>query len=445
MTRTVRSYVSSCATCQRIKPSTQAPPGLLQPHSVPSRPWSHVSMDLITDLPPSLAHDGRTYDSVVTFVCMLTKQAHFVRALKTITSQQLAHVFIDAVLSKKGLPHVMVSDRDPRITAAFWQTLFTSLGSKLNISTSHHPETDGQTENVHRSIEQILRAYVSPLHDDWATWLPIAEFAYNNHVHSSTHQTPFFSNYGFHPLTPASLILPTDPAIDATAASYLDNIRDIQITISRELELSKAQQTVQANRHRRDVTFAIGDRVRLSTDNITLAEHPSSKLQPRYLGPFSITKIISPVSYKLALPSSMARVHPVFHVSRLLPWLENPDTEFPGRPVPEQPIRAARDFVYGDTFEVDSILDCKVDMDPTSRARPKADSLFFRVKWSPPYSDPSHDSWEPLRSVSRLDAFKLFLNSTAWRQFAVTDAYKAFAMKYKSKIPKAVHFVLPQI
>ncbi|GAX84238.1 hypothetical protein CEUSTIGMA_g11661.t1 [Chlamydomonas eustigma] len=240
MTRTVKSYVSSCATCQRIKPSTQLPPGLLQPHAVPVRPWSHVSMDLITDLPKSQCHDTLSYDSIVTFVDMLTKQAIFVRANKSITSQQLAHVFIDHVFSKHGLPSVIVSDRDPRITSEFWQTLFTQLGSKLNLSTAHHPQTDGQTEITHRTIEQILRAYVSPQHNDWATWLPLAEFAYNSHVHSSTQQTPFLANYGFHPTTPSSLLLPPD-SINPDATSFLDNLRNVQDRIRHQLDLAKAR------------------------------------------------------------------------------------------------------------------------------------------------------------------------------------------------------------
>jgi AraC-like DNA-binding protein len=259
-------------------------------------------MDLITDLPPSKCHDGNTYDSIVTFVCMLTKQAHFVRANKSITSAQLAHVFLDHVFSKHGLPQLIVSDRDTRITSEFWTTLFQSLGSKLNLSSAHHPQTDGQTENAHRTIEQILRAYVSPLHDDWTKWLSIAEFAYNSHVHSSTLTSPFYANYGFNPSAPPSLV--TNPG-NAAAAQYLENIRDIQAAIFRELDLAKARQAEQADRHRREIIFKIGDRVRLSSDFISLAEYPSSKLRPRFLGPFTIDKIISPVSYRLEfIPSS---------------------------------------------------------------------------------------------------------------------------------------------
>ena len=217
MTRTVRSYVASCATCQRTKASTQPTPGLLQPHAIPSRPWSHVSLDLITDLPKSTAPDGQTYDSIATFVDMLTKQAFFVRTNKTVTSTQFAHMFLDHVIAKRGLPSVLVSDRDPRITSDFWQTLFKALGSKLNMSTAHHPQTDGQTEVTHRTIEQILRAYVSPTHDDWSAWLPVAEFAYNNAVSASTRQTPFYANFGYHPTAPPSLV--TSPS-DRDAARY---------------------------------------------------------------------------------------------------------------------------------------------------------------------------------------------------------------------------------
>ena len=438
MTRTIRAYVSSCATCQRIKSSTQPTPGLLQPHAIPSRPWSHVSLDLITDLPKSQAPDGHTYDSIATFVDMLTKQAFFVRTNKTISSTQFAHLFLDHVISKRGLPSVLVSDRDPRITSEFWQTLFTALGSKLNMSTAHHPQTDGQTEVTHRTIEQILRAYVSPQQDDWSAWLPVAEFAYNNSISAATRQTPFYANFGYHPTAPPSLL---NPPADPDAARYLEALRDVQLTITRELELAKAQATEQANRHRRPLTFNIGDRVRLSSDFLTLADYPSSKLRPRYLGPFTVTAIVSPVSYRLALPESM-KLHPVFHVSRLLPWHASDDAEFPGRSTPDQPIRSARDYIHGDAYVVDKLLDVKIDKNPASRSRPPATCLLFKVKWAAPYHADEHDSWEPLSALTRLDALRDFLSSSAWQRFAASDAYKRWASKpaNKRKLPKVVTF-----
>jgi hypothetical protein len=180
--------------------------------------------------------------------------------------------------------------------------------------------------------------------------------------------------------------------------------------------------------------------VRLSSEHITLYDQPSSKLRHRFLGPFKVLQVITPVSYKLDLPASMSRVHPVFHVSRLLPWTDNPETEFPTRLIPAQPIPAARDYVYGDAYEVDKITDVQIKPDPTSRARPKAPCLFFRVKWAPPYQDPSHDSWEPLRNLSRLDAFKAFIHSPAFSQFAASPEYLQFASRFPRKVPLKVTF-----
>jgi hypothetical protein len=439
MTRTVRSYVATCATCQRTKASTQPTPGLLRPHDIPSRPWSHVSLDLITDLPKSTAPDGQTYDSIATFVDLLTKQAFFARTNKTISATQFAHLFIDTVISKRGLPSVIVSDRDPRITSDFWQILFNSLGSRLNMSTAHHPQTDGQTEVTHRTIEQILRAYVSPMHDDWSTWLPMAEFAYNNAVHTATRQTPFFANFGYHPTIPSSHLSPSDP----DAARYLDALRDAQASIARELEFAKAQAAEFANRHRRPLTFSVGDRVRLSTEFITLADYPSSKLRPRYLGPFTVTAVVSPVSYRLALPTSM-KLHPVFHVSLLLPWRANDDAEFPDRPMPEQPLRDARDYIHGESYIVDKLLDVRIDTDPTSTARIPSICLMFKVRWAAPFNAAEHDTWEPMRALTKLDAFREFLRSPAWQRFAASDQYKHWSSlsANKRKLPKVVTFAI---
>ncbi|GIL50641.1 hypothetical protein Vafri_6771 [Volvox africanus] len=195
MSHTVQAYVKFCATCQRTKPSTQTPPGLLQLLPTPNRPWTHVSIDFITDLPPSKGLDGRTYTAIFTIIL----------------------------------------DRDPRFIADVWQTLWTHLGTSLNISSAYHPQTDGQTERTHHTIEQILRAYVKPMQDNWAAYLPITEAAYNNSPHAST-GTTFFAISGYHLLTPATLHGPqADPAEAHPAASNLHNhLHDIHSTIFQE-------------------------------------------------------------------------------------------------------------------------------------------------------------------------------------------------------------------
>ncbi len=162
MSRTVRAYVGSCVVCQRTKPTSQLPPGLLQPLPIPSAPWTNITMDLITDLPPA---DG--FDSIAVFVDTFTKMAHFAPTTKTVTAQRLASLFLDTVVKHHGLPTSIVSDRDPRIMSEFWHSLFARFGVKLHPSTAYHPQTDGQTERTNRTLEQILRAYVHPNQDDW--------------------------------------------------------------------------------------------------------------------------------------------------------------------------------------------------------------------------------------------------------------------------------------
>jgi len=423
MTRTIRAYVESCATCQRIKHSQLAKPGLLYPHAVPTRPWSHISMDRITDLPRSFGPDGLEYDSIMVFADLLTKQAFFARCCKDLTAVGLANLFLEHVYRYKGIPKFIVSDRDTLITSEFWQTLQARLGVTLNISTAHHPQTDGQTENINGTLEQILRAFVDPYHDDWAMWLPVAEFAYNNATHSATHATPFFANYGYHPDTPATLNLP-----QSSVGDYATKLKEIHIFIQQQAADAKEFQAAQANKHRRHLTFQVGDLVRLTSTNINLANQPSKKLRDRFLGPFKVTGIISRVAYRLQLPPAMARVHPVFHVSRLLPWTASPDDVFPHRPNRPQHIPAASDFVYGDAYEVDRISDARIA--PTGR------SLQFLVHWMPPYNDPSYNSWEPLSGVQRLDAYRDFISGPRFADFKTSSGYQAFAARYPRSVPK---------
>jgi hypothetical protein len=427
MTRTIRAYVASCATCQRSKPSTQPTPGLLRPHAVPTRPWSHISMDRIIALPRSTGPDGLIYDSIVTFVDMLTKQAFFVRARNDITAHQLAHLYLDNVYRLKGLSKIIVSDRDTLITSDFWQALFARLGTSLNLSTAHHPQTDGQTERTHRTIEQILRAYVDPHHDDWATWLPVAEFAYNNSLHSSISSTPFKANYGYDPDTPATIALPSNRP-DASS-DYATKLRELHAFIIQQSADAKARQEAFANSSRRELSFRIGDSVRLSSTYVTLQNQPSSKLRSRWLGPFTVTEIVSPVSYRLALPASMRRMHDVFHVSRLLPWKHSDSSEFPGRPIPSQPIPSATEYIHGDNvFLVDRISDVRIN--------DSKHCLDFYVHWAAPHNDPSENTWEPLANVRKLDAFSAFISGPRYLAFTNTPAFKQFVRKYPARIPR---------
>ena len=419
MSRSVKAYVSSCSTCQRTKPSQSLRPGLLQPLPIASQPWAQVSMDLITDLPPSGG-----FDSIVVFVDTLTKMAHFVPTVKSVTAERLALLFLDNVYRLHGMPLRLISDCDPRITADFFSSLFRRLGTSLNTSTAYHPTTDGQTERTNRTLEQILRAYVHPLQDDWSAYLSLAEFAYNNAVQSSTTASPFVANYGFGPRVPADVAVNLPPSSDLDLAA---RISDVHQLVKAQLELAQARMRAAADRSRRPLEFSVGVLVKLNTTNLKLAGQSSRKLKDRFVGPFRVSAVVSPVAYKLDLPATM-KIHPVFHVSLLLPW--QTDSVHPGRPLPQRPVPSASDFIQGDdVFVVDSLVGVQVGADPATRSK----TLLFRVRWLG--YGAADDTWEPYRHVARLDALGTFLAGPEWAAFRASPAYATFWARHSRKLP----------
>ncbi|GJP62189.1 hypothetical protein CLOP_g19278 [Closterium sp. NIES-67] len=168
----VRKYVSSCTACQIMKSPHQRAAGLLQPLDPPERPWQHVTMDYVTGL---LAGPSGN-DAILVVVDRLTKMAHFIACQQSITAEQTAQLFLANVIRLHGLPSAIISDRDPKFTSNFWRHLWDQFGTKLQFSSAYHPQTDGQTERVNQTMEQLLRTTCT----DPSTWeksLPLLEFA----------------------------------------------------------------------------------------------------------------------------------------------------------------------------------------------------------------------------------------------------------------------------
>jgi len=196
----VANYVRSCEQCQRVKPAgkSKAP---LHPLPIPQDCWKSVSMDFVFGFPEDTARNT----GIVVFVDRLSKMVHLAPVRKHITAEATVCLFLEHVFRYHGLPESIVSDRDPRFTAAFWRELFRLLGTDLTMSTADQPETDGQTERVNRVVEDIIRSIAVDHPRDWSRWLPYAEFAINNSVHSSTTVTPFFFTTLRHPRVPTTL------------------------------------------------------------------------------------------------------------------------------------------------------------------------------------------------------------------------------------------------
>jgi hypothetical protein len=355
--RDVGRYVASCESCQRNKPSQQSPAGLLQPLPVPENRWEDITMDYIVQLPAT----PRGYDAILVVVDRMTKCAHFIPTTTNVTAAGTARLFVDNIFRLHGLPKSIVHDRDPRFVGKFWRSLFDLLGVKLRPSTAFHPQTDGQTERTNRTLEQMLRNYVSYKQDDWDQYLSLVEFAYNSAEQASIGMSPFYCDLGRQPTTADILTTPQgfedQTNVDATA-TFLGRMNEILQTARSKMTEAQERQAKYANRCRRDETFRIGDEVWLSAGNINAdinKQRPTKKLSSRFLGPFRIGAVISTTAYRLDLPDSL-KIHPVFHVSQLKRY-----TPSPGEFQREQQSRPAPEIVDdAEEFEVEYILDKRV-------------------------------------------------------------------------------------
>ena len=331
MIDSVRDYIAGCVQCQRNKSSSQKPMGLLHPLQIPEKRWESISLDFMMPLPMTRAG----YDGILVIVDRLSKMMHCFPVHTTITGAGTAKIYLDHIFRHYGLPRSIVSDRDPRFNSVFWKELWRLLGTRLAMSVSNHPQTDGQTERANRTLQDILKSMVNANQSDWDQHLISAEFAYNNSVQASTGHTPFYLTYGQHPRMPMTFV-----AEDATKVpAVLDLLQDLSTGLNvTRLNIQKAQvrQSRVANARRRPHDFVIGDSVWLSADNINRPYVMSDKFASRFEGPFSITELIGDTSVRLKLPSSW-RINDSFHVSMLKKYVGANNSAFTGRGVPPPP------------------------------------------------------------------------------------------------------------
>ncbi|CAJ0933307.1 unnamed protein product [Ranitomeya imitator] len=261
--------------------------------------------------------------------------------------QQKIQLIICNVFRLHGVPDEVISDRGVQFASKFWHSLRSALDIKVRLSTAYHPQSNGQTERTNQTLEQYLRCYICHLKDDWVDLLPFAEFSYNSQ-NASTKQTPFFCkswiSSKYHSKNP---VAPLITAVAERISLLLKNLNVLKDTLREAQEKYKKA----ADRYRRPTpTFRIGDRVWLSNLKLKI---PSPKLGQKFVGPYKINKIGSPLAARLQLQKSM-KIHPVFHVSLLKAATANP---FPERsPPPPDSIEVDGQ----EQFVVEKILDTQI-------------------------------------------------------------------------------------
>ena len=203
-----------------------------------------------------------------------------------------------------------MSDHDTQFVSKFWRSLFEMLKVDMKLSSAFHPQTDGQTERVNQVLEQYLRCSINYQQDNYTAYLPLAKFAYNNTLHASTQQTPFFSNYGYH--LKLDLLSPSTNN-NSAAKRFVKLISEFQATLKLHLQIAQESYKATTDRFRNEaLAFKIRDKVSVVRRNIK-TKRLCDKLDYQRLGAFVIQKQINRVAYHVELPSAM-KVHLVFYV-----------------------------------------------------------------------------------------------------------------------------------
>lgn len=397
MTQYVQDFVHGCDLCQRSKPNLQKPQGHLIPNPIPSLPWQHISADFITGLPLSSG-----FDAILVVCDRYSKMTHIIPTTSSTSSLGLATLYRDNVWKLHGLPLSIISDRGPQFASQLSRSLNELLSIKTSLSTAFHPQTDGQTERTNQEVEKYLQMFVNHQQTNWSSWLAIAEFSFNNATRSSTSHSPFFLNYGLHPRTPTS---PPNSSKIPALDEWLSELSSARSAAEKALKKSaEYMKTSYDKRHSPNPDYRIGEKVWLSAKNINQTR-PSPKLSFKRLGPFEITKKLTPVNYELKLPPSLA-IHNRFHVTLLSKYTEPfaPEQKLDNPP----PIE-----VQGqEEFEVKEILD----------SRKKGRGVQFLVKWKG--FNVEENSWEKPANLAN-----------------APDLIKAFYKKFPNKPrPKSVSF-----
>jgi transposase InsO family protein len=383
MNNDVERYVRNCHACRRSHVPRDKTPGLLHLLPVPDRPWQHISMDF-----KSFPRDKKGYDSILVIVDRLGKRPISIPCYKTATARDLARMFIESVWRYYGPPDTIVSDRGPQFIADFWNEFCTILGIKLKLSTADQPQTDGQTEIVNQYIDQRLRPFVSYYQDDWSDLLPIVDFAQASLEHTATGQSSFQTELAYSPRTSFDWREISDTAsvkekLNRTdAQEFARRIQEAWKNAREGMKLAQVRYQAQANRHRREPDFTVGDRVWVRTKSWR-THRPSHKLDHQMAGPFQIVEQIGH-SFRLELPPSI-KVHPVFHASKLRKASEDP---LPGQHNPAPP-----------PIEVDGELEWEVEKILGVRTLRK--QLRYRVKWVGLDDDPDEYLPEDLNHSPR--------------------------------------------
>ena len=270
-------------------------------------------MDFVTGLPVSIDWKGESYNSILVIVNWLPKIVHYKPVKITFDAPGLAEVIINVIVRHHGLPDSIVTNRSFFFTSKFWSLLYYFLGIKRRLSTTFHLQIDGQTERQNSTMKAYLRAFINFEQNNWARFLPMAEFAYNNVKNLSTGHTLFELNCGYHSCV--SFEEDTNPRSQSKSADELSaELQDLMTVCWENLHHAQELQKRAFDKDVKPRGYAPSDKVWLNSKYIKTK--CNQKLEAKFFGPFRVLHPVEKQAYKLELPKEW-KMHNVFHVSLL--------------------------------------------------------------------------------------------------------------------------------
>jgi hypothetical protein len=319
---------------------------------------------------------------------------HLIPSRTDYSAKEVAELVFSEVYKLHGLPKSIVSDRDVLFTSTFWDELHKLIGTRLQMSSAYHPESDGATERANCMITQMLRQCIKPNQKDWVLRLPAIEFAINSALSESTGFAPFFLNSG---RMPRSLIWDSNqPSQYPGVRVFAQRMKSAVMQAHDSIIAAHVKQVHNANRKRQHAPFASGDFVYISMKNISLPKGLARKLAPKFIGPYLITEDFKNNSYWVKLPSNLkARgIHDVFHASLLRIQIPNDDRLFPGC-LDSQVLESE-----------DQELEFEWAVEKISSHASSGNDLIFEVLWRS-----GDSSWLPKNQVEHLTALKEYCDA----------------------------------
>ena len=295
----VRAIVTSCDVCQRFSHTTkkqQAPMVTI----VATKPWEVVTMDFLSGFVPS---SPGGWKGCVVICDRFTRMMHVRECGTHPTAKEAARLFVQLVIRGHGVPDKVITDRGTQFESILWQEVMQKMGTKVALASTHHPQTNGLTERMNRTLLGMIRRVCMEQKDQWAEALPLLEFAYNNSQYSATGVSPFQANEGRSPSVPATLLLPVTTRGEDQPKTYADKLearmRDIHRIVREQGAKADADSKRREDEKWGTPSFQAGDEVMCQRFRLGTGDGEVRKQDYKYDGPFVIERMLCPSTAKL--------------------------------------------------------------------------------------------------------------------------------------------------